>query len=327
MQDGPQGLSPGLHVEADSGKHRGMNSQSAHSPSDSHNTNHLTAVLLALSGFFIWSCGDAAIRSLHALPLPVVVFSYAASAVVVMSVFSGFLGGFAETFRRPKLKLRILRGVVLMGSNTLAVVAFTHLDMATAYALIFLSPFMAKIMSFLLLGEKPSLLSLGLSVVAFIGVLIILRPGEVPLNIGSAAALGLTVFFALGYTLGRFIGVENQTPLSMILFQYCFVSLASLPFAAPHFAEAAGMISLREGLVIAFSGFTAVFGTICASTGFARAPASVVAPLHYSQMLWGILFGLILFGEWPDGFTLLGGSVIIGAGLILITTTARKGKP
>lgn len=287
--------------------------------------SHLSAILLALAGFFLWSCGDAAIRGLQALPLPVVMFSYAGAAVVWMTILSPLLGGFRETFRRPKLKLRMLRGAILVGSNVMAVTAFTHLDMATAYALIFLSPFMAKLMAFLLLGERPSRASILLSVMAFAGVLIILRPGEIPLNIGSIAALILTVFFSLGYILGRFIGQENQTFLSLILFQYSLITLGSLPFAAPHFASLD--LGWHEALLIGMAGFTAVVGTICASTAFIRAPASVVAPLHYSQMIWGVLFGLAFFGEFPDGFTLAGASVIILAGLTLITITSHRKKP
>lgn len=285
---------------------------------------HTKSMLLALSGFFLWSCGDAAIRSLQHLPVSLIVFSYAGFALIWMSVLSKPLGGFKETFRRPKLKLRILRGAILMGSNTLAIVAFTNLDMATAYALIFLSPFMAKIVSYLLTGERPSRISLLLSGLAFVGVLIILRPGEIPLNIGSVAALALTVFFAMGYIMGRFIGEENQTRLSMILFQYSFLTLASLPFALPHILELS--LGPREILPMILAGFTAVIGTIFSSIAFARAPASVVAPLHYSQMIWGVLFGVLFFGEWPDGFTLLGAGIIIGAGLFLIWYSRNSNK-
>lgn len=285
--------------------------------------NYTRAMLLALGGLFLWSCGDACIRALQALPLPVLVCFCAGSAVIIMTALSGFLGGFAETFRRPKLKLRFLRGAVLMGSNITAIVAFTNLPMPTAYALIFLAPFMAKIASFALIGEKPDRKAVLFSLLAFAGVLVVLRPGVMPLEIGALAALACTVFFSVGYVMGRFIGEENQTPLSMILFQYSFVILASLPFAWPHLGTFD--FGLREALLLTLAGCTAVVGTICVSTAFARAPASVVAPLHYSQMLWGILFGLLFFGEFPDGFTLLGASIIIGAGLLLVRYS-RKDK-
>lgn len=293
-----------------------MSAQAVNIPS------HASAVFLVLAGFFLWSCGDVAIRAMQALPMAVVVCFYAGSAVAVMSILSPWLGGFPETFRRPKLGLRMLRGGVLTGCNILAVIAFIKLDMATAYALIFLCPFMAKLAAFILLGEKPDIRAIALSLLAFAGVLIILRPGMVPLELGSLAALGLTVFFAFGYVMGRYIGEENQTQLSMILFQYSFVTIASLPFALPHLGSFD--FGLREGALFALCGTTAVVGTICISTAFARAPASVVAPLHYSQMIWGILFGLAFFGEFPDGFTLLGACIIIGAGLALIALNSRK---
>lgn len=288
-----------------------MNTQALPTP------NYAQAMLLALAGFFLWSCGDTSIRSLSHWPLPVIMFGYGSMALIWLTILSRPLGGFTETLRRPRLKLRVFRGAVLVGSNTMAVIAFTHLDMASAYALIFLSPFMAKLVGWALMGEKPRPISLILSALAFIGVLIILRPGVIPLNIGSAAALALTVFFSVGYTMGRYIGAENQTPLSLILFQYTFLTLGSAAFAIPHFATFTP--HWHELAAIALAGFTAVAGTVCASTAFVRAPAGVVAPLHYSQMLWGVLFGALFFGEFPDHYTILGATIIIGAGLALLT--------
>jgi drug/metabolite transporter (DMT)-like permease len=251
----------------------------------------------------------------------VIIFGYAGAALLVMNLLSRPLGGLVETLRRPKLFLRIVRGLVLVGSNIMAVIAFTNLDMATAYALIFLSPFMAKLVGYVLLGEKPSRLSLLLSGLAFVGVLVIVRPGFVPLNIGSAAALGLTLFFALGYMLGRRIGEENQTALSMILFQYAFLTLGAFPFALPHLLNLT--LEPAQIALFIFAGCMTVFGTICASTAFTRAPASVVAPLHYSQMLWGVVFGAMFFSEFPDKFTIMGAGIIIAAGVALIWFSRR----
>lgn len=274
------------------------------------------SVLMALAGFFLWSAGDTAIRSMNHLPLSVVSFGYSFAAVVFMLVFSSRLGGVRETFARPKLFLRMARGLLLTFSNFCAVVAFSNLELATGYALVFLSPFMVKLLSVVLLGEKISLRSWLLSALGFAGVLIVLRPGYIPLNIGAIAALSLTVFFSLGHVLSPVIGEENQTRLSMSLFQYLFLALASAPFAF-HDAGGSGLDLFSIALLI-MCGMTAIGGAIFVATAFARAPARLIAPLHYSQMLWGILFGALFFGEIPDGITLLGAGVIAGSGLLLM---------
>lgn len=280
------------------------------------------SAVMALAGFLCWSIGDAAIRSMNHLPLGLVSFSYSFVAVVCMLVFSSHLGGLKETFTRPKLPLRIGRGVLLTCSNFCAVVAFSNLEMTTAYAIVFLAPFMVKMWSVVLLGEKISLRSWLLSALGFTGVLIVLRPGYIPLNIGTVAALALTIFFSFGHILSPLIGEKNQTRLSMSLFQYLFLALASAPFAF-YDLEKSDLDAFSAGL-LALCGVTAIGGAVFVSTAFARAPARVIAPLHYSQMLWGILFGILLFSEYPDSMTLLGTGLIVVSGLLLIKFSRKE---
>lgn len=289
-----------------------MQAELHHPPSGSLSRS----ALMALAGFFCWSTGDAAIRALNHLPLSVVSFGYSLAAVALLMIFSSRLGGIRETFRRPKLPLRMGRGLLLACSNFCAVVAFSNLDLATGYAIVFLSPFMVKLLSVVLLGERISPRSWLLSALGFAGVLIVLRPGQIPLNTGVLAALALIVFFSLGHILSPLIGEKNQTRLSMSLFQYLFLALAAAPFAFRDFAGA-GIDGFSAALLLV-CGATSIGGAIFVTTAFARAPARVIAPLHYSQMIWGVLFGMLLFGEYPDGFTLLGAGVIAGSGLLLM---------
>ncbi len=277
---------------------------------------------MALAGFFLWSVGDTAIRAVNHLPLSVVSFVYSSAAVGFMLLLSPWLGGLRETFTRPKLGLRMGRGLLLTCSNFCAVVAFSNLELTTAYAIVFLSPFMVKMLSVVLLGERISLRSWLLSALGFAGVMIVLRPGYIPLNIGALAALSLTVFFSLGHILSPLIGEKNQTRLSMSLFQYLFLAIAAAPFAFRDAGNAS--IDLFPAVLLLLCGVSAVGGAIFVTTAFARAPARVIAPLHYSQMLWGVLAGAAFFGEYSDGFTLLGAGVIAGSGLLLMKFSRKE---
>lgn len=272
------------------------------------------AMLLAFAGFSSWAISDALVRLLKEYPIKDIAFITSFTVVVLLLILSPWLGGLKTTLTQPKLKLRLFRGLLLSISNFLSFTAFTHLPLATVYAIIFIIPLAAKILSVILTGEKINPRAWAISALGFAGVLIVMRPGIMPLDIGVLAALGLVVFFATGHVLARFIGRENQTLLSMTLFQYIFVSIFMAPLAIPEIATLPPEAILTAMSIAVF----AIGGSICVSNAFASAPTAYVSPVHYTQMLWGIGLGAVLFGEYPDFWTLAGAVVIIGSGLMLL---------
>jgi len=273
------------------------------------------SILMAFTGFSSWAIGDAFIRSLKEYSFFEVAFWGAVTTVLLLSVFSRLLGGFRNTFIQPKLGLRILRGFILAIASFLSILAFMNLPLATAYALIFVVPIMAKVVSVILTKEQIKLRSWLISLLGFAGVLIVVRPGMVPLNIGTVAALGLVLFFSVGQVMARWIGKENQTLLSFSIFQYTLVMVVS--GAALFFGQGFTMPPADVALA-SFIGVLAVSGSLCVAHAYASAPTAFVAPIHYVQIVWGAALGALLFGEYPDIYTMIGGAVIIGAGLWLI---------
>lgn len=281
----------------------------------------LLSIMAAFLGFTLWAWGDAIVRYLREYPVEVIVVFSNGGCLVLLSIFSKYLGGFKKTFTQPKLKMRLARGACLSLSNLFGFVAFMNLDLATAYALIFCAPFMAKIFSVILMREQISLRSWIITIIGFIGVLIVVRPGMIPLNIGTAAALGLTVFFSFGYVLGRYIGPENQTLLSMTFFQFFIMFCIMLwpVFSIWDQLE----ISLLDLVLFGSMSVFFVMGSLLVSHAYAHAPAAYIAPVHYLQIIWGAVLGAVLFGEYPDGWTIAGGSIIVFAGLLLIKYSRR----
>ena len=279
-------------------------------------------IIMALTGFTLWTISDSCIRYLNSYPTILVAFFGAFFCVILLLVLSPFLGGLKATFTMPQLKLRIFRGAVLSCSSFLAFVAFSNIDLATAYAFIFAAPFISKILSVLILKENIRMRSWLISALGFVGVLIVLRPGIITISIGAAAALGLAVFFSFGYVLTRYIKSENQTLLSMALFQYAFVALftAYPAYLTIQTTQSFNPDILHTGIII-FYAFAVTFGSLFASKAYADAPTSVIAPIQYVQMLSGIILGAVLFAEYPDIWTLTGGGIIIAAGLLLIKFT------
>lgn len=280
-------------------------------------------IYMALFGFSLWSVSDAFVRTLSTYPTVLVAWTCAIISTLIMCAFASHLGGFRDTFYKPQLKLRLFRGGLLACSNLCAFVVFTHLDLATAYALIFAAPFFAKILSIFFTGENIRLRSWLITLFGFSGVLVVLRPGYLPMSFGVIAALVLAFLFALGYALTRYIKSENQTFLSMGFFQYALVAVC-LCFPAYHTFS-----TLDQTVAFDFYFFAPVFciaafgvvGSVFVAQGYNNAPTALIAPIHYVQILWGILFGALFFGEYPDSWTLLGASIIVTSGLLLIKYT------
>lgn len=289
------------------------------------NPSLMTAIIMTFIGFSMWSFSDSVIRLLKEYPATHVAFIAGIGSFSSIILLSHWLGGFRDTFYLPKLGLRFFRGVVLMVSNFMAFITFAHMEMAPAYAIIFIIPVAAKILSVLLTKETISARSWVISLIGFLGVLIVVRPGMVPFGIGAMAALALVFFFAVGQVMTRWIGKENQTLMSMSIFQY---SLVTILLGIWIFARGETITMDATDIMFGLSiGVLSVFGAILVSNAYACHPAAYIAPVQYSQILWGIALGALLFGEYPDVWTLVGAGVIITSGLLLLRSSKRRKNP
>jgi len=273
---------------------------------------------MAFIGFTLWTVSDAAVRYLKDYPTLLIAFLGSFISVIILCIFARFLGGFSETLKRPQLKLRLLRGLLLSASGLCSFYVFANLDLAKAYAIIFVAPLLAKVLSVFITRENIRPRSWAITSLGFIGVLVVIRPGAMALDLGSALALVLAFFFALGYVMSRYIADENQTLLSMALFQYAFVSLATALPAYFAYQNMALELSAYQYISLFIFSAAGVGGSILISKAFSIAPTQIIAPVHYVQIIWGALFSAFLFGEMPDGWTIIGGTVITLAGLLLI---------
>ncbi len=282
------------------------------------NESYTSPILMAFTGFTLWTVSDAAVRYLKDYPTLLVAFLASTLAVTILCIFSGFLGGFSETFKRPQLKLRLLRGLLLSASGLCTFYVFANLDLAKAYAIIFVAPLLAKVLSVFITRENIRPRSWAITLLGFTGVLIVIRPGVIPLDLGSILALVLAFFFALGYVMSRYIADENQTLLSMALFQYTIVSVVTAVPAYFAYQNMEAGLSIYQFIALFAVSSAAVSGSVLVAKAFSIAPTQIIAPIHYVQIIWGALLSAVLFSEMPDGWTLVGGAVITFAGLLLI---------
>lgn len=272
------------------------------------------AVVMALLGYFFYSVADVLAKLLSVRhPISLCLFIPAMIALTGNGARILIERGWAG-LKSKYIKIHLMRGVVISSMVALCVNALKLIPIADFYCIIFLSPFIVMTLSVLIYKEAlhwPRVLVLILS---FAGVLITIGPHFKDMNIGYAF-VGASIFFgAFNVFLVRQIGKEEYTPL-FGLFPVLGIVIFSAPFAIPKLTTD---ISLTDMGLFLIYGLVLIGAHNFLPMAFARTPSvSRLTPLHYSQMVWGILAGIFIFDTPTEINTLLGGGLIVASGLWL----------
>jgi drug/metabolite transporter (DMT)-like permease len=275
----------------------------------------IKGIILAIAGFALLSAGDACAKILaEDNSIFEISWFFALTGLFVLAAASPWLGGIRKSVFTPKWKLQLFRATLGLGITLLAIYGFSQLSMAKVYTLFFCAPFFTSIISIPLLKEHVGLHRWLAIIAGFSGVLIALRPGVIPLDMASTGILIAAMLFSIVNLMVRIIG-GDETPLSFSLYPMILRTLVLAPAVMFPFIDIPGPGELALYL---FGGLCMSLGIVCMAMGFRYAPASVAAPFHYTQMIWGILLGYYIFGDMPDIWTLAGAAIVIASGLYLI---------
>ncbi|MDS9467109.1 DMT family transporter [Paracoccus sp. MBLB3053] len=213
-----------------------------------------------------------------------------------------------------------LRAICVVNSGICGFYAFSVLPLAQVYSILFASPLLITLLSVPILGERVGL-ARGLAVaVGLAGVLVVLRPGYLALELGHFAALLAAFSSAMAAVSVRRLGRTERTVILIlwpIIGNFILTGL-SLGFA----------YRPMEGLDLALTGLIAVLGLTAGFLliqAYQAGEAANVAPMQYSQMLWAVAYGWLVFDENPDAATLAGAGLIIGSGLFILMRERRGG--
>jgi drug/metabolite transporter (DMT)-like permease len=274
-------------------------------------------ILFALSGFSLFSIGDLIIKLLadDGFEAPEIAFFLQLFFLPLLLALSPWLGGIKAALRTDKLFLHLLRALCGVVIFFMMINGFRRLGLALSYTLIFVGPFFATLLSIVVLREQVGVYRWISMLGGFLGVLIVLRPGvERP----DPAALGILLaafLFAVATITARRIG-EDEPLLAFSLFG----SIVSLEvYGLATFWDGEAMIPRgSQWAQFALIALFHVGGSLMTARAFSMTETALVAPFHYVQLLWGTLFGILIFSTVPDLWTALGAAFLVSAGLFLI---------
>lgn len=230
---------------------------------------------------------------------------------IVAAVLAAFLlarskSGFS--FQRKNLPDLLLRSSIGTAGILCNFWAVDHLRIADANILNKLSPFFAILMSIFILKEKPNRIEWLSVLLAFIGAAFVAKPSA---GIASFPALiailgGFTAGTA--YTYVRKLGLEGERGPVVVMFFSAFSTLILLPNLLLHYHP----MTMKQLIFLIFAGMSAAGGQLSITTAYQNAPARDISVFDYSQVVYAAIFGLILFGEIPDIWSIVGYIIIIG---------------
>jgi drug/metabolite transporter (DMT)-like permease len=280
----------------------------------------IAPLLFAVAAFAFYSGSDATAKVLSRdYPLSMIIACVSGFALLPISWMVMRSGG-VRVLRIQNKKLHVARAVLVLCNISCGFTSYRLLPLADAYAIAFSAPFFITIGSTLFLGEPVGWRRWSAIVVGFIGVLIALKPDESALSYGALAAVGSALSYSMSSLVLRHMRL-SETRESTIFYPSLFVATVACIIAGESW------LTMRTVDLPLFVLAGVLNGTaqLCFTIAIRNAPAASVAPFQYTQLLWGSLYGMALFGDVPGWSVLVGGAIVIGSGLYVFHREAVRG--
>ncbi len=285
----------------------------------------LTAIFFAVFGFTCWVLGDSCIKWIGQsglLPEEIVAFMgcFMALTLTLQAAVRRNLGNL-----RPRSVVRqILRALLDMTSNVCVVIALRHLSLTTFYILVFTSPMVISLLSAVFLNEHITLRKAVALLVGFGGVVIAVAPGSHAQRvdlIGLVSCLVCVACFSVNMVWSRVL-TRTESPESLAFCSGLVTAMAGLMLTSLHPRPLTPTLWLALGMM----GVFCAAGTLSFYFAVKHTSASNVSQYHYTQLLTGALISYLVWHDKPGLPMLVGGSLIIGSGL-LIALAAHNTQP
>jgi drug/metabolite transporter (DMT)-like permease len=274
--------------------------------------------MIFMSGCVISMDASAKLLSSE-MPLLMVVWGRYLFNFIFIALFF-FRGDPRDLVRTKRFNLQILRSFLGLSATFTFWGALLFLSLADCVAIVYISPLLVTALSVPLLGEKVGVHRWGAVIMGFIGVMIIIRPGIGIVHWAVILPL-ITALFWANYQITTRILSRTDSALTTLFFTAAgglfFTTFAVwLVWVTP---------TVKQWFILAWLGLLGSMGHYLLIKAFELAPASMLAPFSYTSILWSILLGYVLFGNFPDEWTIAGVVIIVSSGLYIIQRELHLG--
>lgn len=271
----------------------------------------LAGILLMLAGDFMFALNDAMGKWLVA--------SFSVGQVVLIRSIGAFIvlgpmlakQGTDKLFHMERRDLQFLRVVATTLDTLFFYAAVVYLPLADVMSFYMAGPIYVAALSHFLLGEKVGWRRWTAILLGFCGVLVMLKPSSAAFSLPSIFALIGSLSFAFAIILNR--RLRNTSDTSLVTWQTIGTlvvggALTIGAWTTPSAFDIGAMLLL---------GIVSCIAHLLITRALKLAPASTLAPLHYTLLLWAIVFGFVFFGDVPSTRILIGAGIVVLAGLFI----------
>lgn len=274
--------------------------------------NHGLGVLFLLGGLLCFATMEATAKFL-AQRYSVVEITWARYLTNLLCLCLLFLNRPArEVLRTGRLRLQILRSVFILGVTLFFFAGIALMRLADATAVLYAAPLFITALSVPILGERVDGFRWLSVAVGFAGVLVVARPTSGVLDWPALFVLAGAVCYGFYVNITRLLG-PTESPWTTV-FYTALVGAVAMSVAVPFVWRAPTAV---DWLWLIETGILGGIGHYLIFKAYELAQPSALAPFTYSHLVWATLLGLLVFGEFPDLWTIVGALIIVGSGIAI----------
>lgn len=255
-------------------------------------------------------------------PVPVIVWARYSINFAIISAYLAYKGRFGA-WRSKRPVIQVVRGFLLVSATLLYFTSLSVLPIAEAAGIGFVLPLFVAALAVPILKERLEMPRLIAILAGLAGALIIVRPGSGVFTWYAILPVGMALCNALYQVMTRMVaGVDAAWTT---LFWGALMGTLVMSAVAPHFWVMPH--NPWHLALLLMMGFLATIGHLALIRAFDYAGATTLAPLIYTQLIWVMLMGWLVFGEFPDHWSLAGMAIIVVSGLYIANRqrlTARR---
>ena len=281
-----------------------------------------SAILLITSSVLCFTMLDTITKFMtQRYPVSVLVFARYAVQFVAMLAWLG-PGMRFDLLRTKRLRFQLFRAILLLASSLCFVTALRSLPLAEATSLNYSTPIIVVLMGCLLLGESMTPARIAFVAAGVAGMLLIVQPGTEVFRGAAFFGLVAAILYASYQITTRMLAAENPR---VLLFYPAIIGTAILAALAPGFDWPDSM-PWTHVLLIVCGGLLGTVGHFLFILAFRRAPASALTPFTYTQLVWAMLLGWLVYRDFPNAFAVAGMVLIAGSGLLVMLHERRRAR-
>jgi drug/metabolite transporter (DMT)-like permease len=298
--------------------------------------------LAAIGAVFCFSVNDVAIKFLsgdYALHQVVLIRS-TIGLLFLLALIVPFAGGL-RALKTRRLPMHLLRGLCVVFANMSFFLGLAALPLAEGVAIFFVSPLIITVFSVVFLHEKVGPFRWAAVAVGLIGVLVVLRPGTAAFQPASLLPIAAAFGYATLHMLTRHIGKTESSAALSFYIQLTFIIVTTIfglvagdgrfnPGTDPSLEfllRAWSRPAPDDAIIFVLVGITSALGGFLISFAYRTSEAALVAPFEYVALPLSIVWGILVFADWPDAITYAGIALILVSGLVIIWREARSKGP